>query len=174
MWGRFCLVGVLLAFAQDASAQGAINVGVGYHWLRVDEANLPAGVSVDLDVKWSQEWSLVASIDQARGDSMEFGFSRATRATALGGGVRYAPFPRRRLRPFAQALVGIEDYHVRVDPFGTNAERQMFLQPGGGLTIAIGPRLGAFVQGGWRMARRELNDDHGLWLTSGGFVVLRR
>jgi hypothetical protein len=174
MWRGFCCVSLFLVFAPEVWAQGAISLGAGYHWLRVDETNLPAGFSVDLNVEWSRKWSLVVGVDQARGDSTEFGFSRATRVTSFGGGARYTPFAGRRLRPFAQALVGIEDYRVRVDPFGTDAERQMFLQPEAGLTMAIGPRLGAFVQGGWRMARRELNADHGVRMTTGGFVVLRR
>ena len=114
------------------------------------------GGSIQLTVPVAERWNIVGEFDVARGRDCS-GCEPAYRDFAGLGGVRYVWRPSVRFTPFWQVLAGglrstASDYYA---DYCCGLERRLqqgftvdyfALQPGGGVTTMISPRLGIRAQ----------------------------
>ena len=157
---------VTVLFVTTANAQVAPRVEVGAHYSllsSLDEGGtLPKGVYGSTAWCVARWFSVVGEIGW-QGESQRFkgafagdeGFVSERDLTTILGGGRFIPWSSQRAVVFADILVGsrrershVEAFGDRNDPLRFDAETTLTdvaLQPGGGITIRLSPRIGAQV-----------------------------
>jgi hypothetical protein len=149
----------LLLSAAPAAAQGsgtgAVDVGIGYQYLRApDSQSYPLGFNADVTgpflpgLRWVGEAGL--SRDRERDDDV--GVTSTLTAIHYAGGVRFAP--GRGRWPYAQLLVGRhrDGLTVNANDIGdiiSESRSTTMLQPGVGVAFSVG-RWRLFAQGDYR------------------------
>jgi hypothetical protein len=162
-----------LAVATPSAQDQRVGLIVGYQRLATDDITLPTGLTLDLGGALSARWMALGGVDWSRGRTEVFGFRRTTTTVAARAGLRYTTRDRAVLRPFAQALVGIERSGHDIDPFGRDTEHHPLVQPGAGVDVRLSRRLSAYAQVDWRLVQRTLLSDHAVRVSAGGQLMLR-
>lgn len=124
----------IVSWATPAAAAGA-DVDVAYQYLHVSAGgsgeSVPAGFAAGINLPLNAPWSVVG----------DFGWNRKSEngghftATSFGAGLRYTSATMAQFKPYAQAVVGVENDK---DSFSSgsvsvsNSQSNFMLQPGVG------------------------------------------
>ena len=152
------LMGIALTIAvvmpAVAQAQSTVNVAVGYSMLHELESGLGTGGATYptgwiAEIAGKRDRSMLTFVGEVGGD-----YRRSAgvlqQLHAFLGGVRVSSAAALGIVPFAQMLVGLEQYS---EP--GFSERGLALQPGGGVQISITHNVAARAQLDFRVAREQ-------------------
>lgn len=153
LWLVFPLM--LYAVAPAAAQVKTVNIGVGYQFLRFNDASFPLGANVDLVAEVMEHIALVGEFGWARNSTQQFGLSDVTTGLHAVGGVRWAISRSRRFRPFAQILIGVERDNTKIERFGSDSASALLFQPGGGIVVHVHGRQDLFGQVDLHRASQE-------------------
>jgi hypothetical protein len=147
----------VLQSSDAALAQRAGQIDLSAGFLTTGDMH---GVNLQMTLAGTRHWALIGELDGSQGRDCSDCPEKYRDVAALGG-VRFAWHPTDRISPFLQTLVGVlhsraegYDYDTVVgplyqEPFTVN---YFALQPGGGATVMINPRLGIRGQYDWQFA----------------------
>lgn len=131
------LLPMLYTVAPAAAQDKTMNVGVGYQFLKFDDASFPLGVNVDFVAALTEHLAVVGEFGWARNSTQQFGLRDITNGLHVGGGPRWALRRTHRFRPFGQILFGLERDNTDIEKFGSDVESAFLLQPGGGIVVGV-------------------------------------
>jgi hypothetical protein len=141
--GRLCtgLVGLfLLGFPALAAAQGKVDVGGGYRWLRIstprETVKLPTGWDADVSFHVNNR---VAVLGQVSGQHDTLPIDGKVALNLFNGGVKINAGGTKKATPFARVLVGDMRFNCSA---GDCLQNHMNLQIGGGVTVWATPSVG--------------------------------
>lgn len=141
--GRVCagLAGIfLLGFPAMAAAQGKVDVGAGYRWLRFSTPRetiyLPAGWDADVSFHVTDRLAVLGQFSTSQGTLPVDG---KVRLNFFGGGIKINVGGTKKATPFARVLVGDTRFNCEA---GDCLQHHMNLQFGGGVTVWATPRVG--------------------------------
>ena len=164
--------------AAQGSGTGAVDVGIGYQYLRAPDAQAyPLGFNADvtgpffLGLRWVGEAGL--SRDRERDDDV--GVTSTLTAVHYAGGIRFDP--RSGRWPYAQLLVGRhrDGFTVNADDIGdliSESRSTTMLQPGVGIAFSLG-RWRLFAQGDYRRILYAANAENDYRAVAGVRVGVR-
>lgn len=166
--GILALSTLMVGQATPAAAAG-VDVDVAYQYLHISSGgsgeSAPAGFAAGITLPLASPWSVVG----------DFGWNRKSDGDAkftpmsIGGGLRYTPASMAQVRPYLQAVAGLEMDKSSVSVLGSsvsNTETNFMLQPGVGGMFGLG-NLHAFVEGDYRWVHATGGSANDLVLRAG-------